>query len=127
MFGVVSLLINVANVMCCAAGPAGERHARRDIDFEDCDQIVVCPPVVDVLEEEDELLVLMEIPGCYAEKFSFNICEDVLTLMDEDDRECHEILLPDGYELDHPASVCFNNGVITIRYQKIAAPLAASA
>jgi len=127
MFGVVSLLIDVANVISCAAGPGNARHDRQAVDFEDCDQIVVCPPVVDVLEEEDELLVLIEVPGCYSEDFRFSVCEDVLTLMDEEDRECHEILLPEGYNLDHPGSVCFNNGVITLRYHKVAACLAASA
>ncbi len=119
MFGVVSILISVANAISAATEDVGDVHDRRDFNSDDSDDGIGCRPLVDILEEEDELVVLIEIPGCYSEEFEFKVREDVLILVDEDDREYHEILLPEGYNLDDPTSTLFNNGVITLRYQKV--------
>jgi HSP20 family molecular chaperone IbpA len=118
VFGVVSLLLDVAAAITAVTEPLDDLQERRHIDDDDSDEAIGCYPLVDVVEEEDELVVLVEIPGFYSADLRVKVREDILILADSQDHEFHEILLPGGYDLDEPTSVRFNNGVTTIKYPK---------
>lgn len=118
MFGAVSLLLNVVDVISAVAGRSPDLHDKPRGDSDDADELIGSYTLVDVLEEEGELVVLIEMPGFYSEDIAFKVREDILILVDGQDREFHEILLPTGYNLDEPTCVRFNNGVITIKYEK---------
>lgn len=120
MFGAVSFLINVAAAISTVAEQFDDLPGRPHVDNDDSDEVMACNTLVDVLEEEDEVVVLMENPGFYSEDVNFKVREDILILVDGQDHEFHEILLPTGYNLDEPTCVRFNNGVMTIRYEKAA-------
>jgi HSP20 family molecular chaperone IbpA len=122
VFGVVSLLLDVAAAITAVAEPLDDLQERRQSDDDDSDEAIGCYPLVDVVEEEDELLVLVEIPGFYSADVQFKVREDILILADSQDHEFHEILLPEGYDLDEPASIHFNNGITTIKYPKALVP-----
>lgn len=124
MFGVLSLLIDVALAIGAAAPPSDDLDARYYVDEDDSDDGFAFGPLVDVVEEEGELVVLIEIPGFYSQDVRFKVLEDILVLADSEDREFHEIMLPRGYKLDRPTCVRFNNGIITIRYRKAPVPCA---
>jgi HSP20 family molecular chaperone IbpA len=92
---------------------------RGHAEHDDSEEVSNCEPLVDVLEDDNELLVLIEILGGYSGDVTFRVKDDILVLVDAQDQEYHEILLPEGYDLDEPSGTCFNNGVITIRHRKI--------
>ena len=125
MFGVLSLLIGVAEVITstAAAGEPEYLHEGPDLDSDedDFDAALNCP-LVDILEEEDELVVLIEVPGCY-EDVEFRVREDILIFTNDEGREYHEVLLPRGYDLEEPSGTHFNNGIIIRKYQKMPDPL----
>ena len=122
MFGVLSFLIDVAVAISAAVPPSDDPDEIRYIDSDDSDEAFGCLPLVDVVEEEGELIVLIEIPGFYSQDVRFKVLEDILILADSQDHEFHEILLPKGYHLDKPTGIRFNNGVTTIRYPKALVP-----
>jgi HSP20 family molecular chaperone IbpA len=118
VFGAVSFLINVAAAISGVVGESDDLHDRPHVDNDDSDEVIGSYALVDVLEEEGELVVLIEIPGFYSEDITFKVREDILILVDGQDHEFHEILLPTGYNLDEATCMRFNNGVITIKYEK---------
>lgn len=118
MFGVLSFLIDVAVAISATVPPSDDLDEIRDTDTDDSDDAIGCCPLVDVVEEEGELVILFEIPGFYSEDVKFKVLEDILILADSQDNEFHEILLPRGYNLDTPTCVRFNNGITTIKYPK---------
>jgi HSP20 family molecular chaperone IbpA len=125
VFGVVSLLIGVAEVITAttAAREPEYVHEGPDLDGDEDDFYgAVNYPLVDILEGEDELVVLIEVPGCY-EDAEFRVREDILIFTNHEGREYHEVLLPRGYDLEEPTGTHCNNGIITIKYQKIPDPL----
>jgi HSP20 family molecular chaperone IbpA len=125
VFGAVSFLIDLAVAVSAAADPSDDVRERPDVDsgdFDECDDAMGCRPLVDVVEEEDELVVLMEIPGFYSEPVHFSVLEDVLVLADSQGNEYHEVLLPMGYAFNEATSASFNNGVTIIKFPRAAAP-----
>lgn len=122
MFGAVSFLLDVAAVIGTAAAASADLPERTDIDCDDSRGAMGCRPIVDVVEEEGELVVLMEIPGFYGEDVKYKIFEDVLILVDSEDNEFHEVLLPAGYSLDEATCVNFNNGVTVIKFPRASVP-----
>jgi len=118
VFGVVSFLVNVAATISSVAKDSDQLDGAPDGDADDLDEVMSFNPLVDVLEEEDELVVLIERFGFYSESVKFKTDADILVLLDAEDRDRHEILLPDGYDLEEPTHVHSNNGVMTIRYRK---------
>jgi len=120
MFG-LSLLIGVAEVITAAAAAGEHEYLRegRDLDGNEDDlDVAIKYPLVDILEVEDELLVLIEVPGSY-ENVGFRVREDILIFTNDEGREYHEVLLPTGYDLGKPTGTHFNNGIITMKYQKM--------
>jgi len=120
VFGAVSFLINVAAVISTVAEEFDDFPGRPHADNDDSCEVMACNTLVDVLEEEGEVVVLMENPGFYSEDVRFKVRDDILILVDGQEHEFHEILLPTGYNLDEPTCLRFNNGVMTIKYEKTA-------
>ncbi len=119
MFGAISFLIDVAEVINAAVAPADDFRETRYIDNDDSDdEAIGYPPLVDVMEEDAELIILLEGPGCYAKEVRLKVLEDILIVTDSEDRELHEVLLPKGYYLDEATRVGFNNGVTIIKFPK---------
>jgi HSP20 family molecular chaperone IbpA len=124
VFG-LSLLIGVAEVITAAAATREHEyvHEGPDLDGDEDDFCEAAKyPLVDVLEGEDELVVLIEVPGCH-EDVEFRVREDILIFANDEGREYHEVLLPRGYDLEKPTGTHFNNGIITMKYQKMPDPL----
>jgi HSP20 family molecular chaperone IbpA len=122
VFGVVSFLVDVAAVITAAAGPSDDHREKRHMDSCDSEEPTACRPLVDVVEEEGELVILIEIPGFYSTEMTFRVQDDILILADDQDHEFHEILLPEGYNLDDRSCISFNNGVTTIKFPKVPVP-----
>jgi HSP20 family molecular chaperone IbpA len=118
VFGVFSFLIDLAGAITVVAGQPEDSPRRRLIDNDDSDEAIGCYPLVDAVEEEDELVVVIEIPGFYSTDIRFEVREGILILADNHDHEFHEILLPADYNLDEPTCVHFNNGVIIIKFPR---------
>jgi len=76
-------------------------------------------PVVDVLEEEDHVLVLAEMPGISAEAVQIEIQDDLLTITAEqgDKKYRKEVLLPGRFDRKKMQVTC-NNGVLEIKCRK---------
>jgi len=122
VFGAISFLIDVAEVISAAVASSDDLHEKCHIDSDDCDEATGCCPLVDVVEVDGELVVLIEMPGSYAEDVGLKVLEDILILTDGQDREFHEILLPRGYHLDEATRVGFNNGVTIIKFPRALSP-----
>lgn len=120
MFSPVSLLLDVAAAISAVSDHFQELHGKSNGDSDDFDEIMSFTPLVDVLEEKDELVVLIERLGFYSEYVKFKTVADILVLIDDEDRDRHEILLPEGYDLEEPTAILSNNGVMTIKYSKMA-------
>jgi HSP20 family protein len=76
-------------------------------------------PVVDVLEEEDHVLVLAEMPGISAETVQIEVHDDLLTITAEqgDKKYRKEVLLPGIFDRKKMQVTC-NNGVLEIKCRK---------
>jgi HSP20 family molecular chaperone IbpA len=121
VLGVVSLLIGVAEVIAATTAAREPEYLDEGPDLdenEDDFDAAVNYPLVDILEEEDELVVLIEVPGCY-EDVKFGVREDILIFTNDEGREYHEVLLPRGYDLEEFSGALFNNGIITMKYHKM--------
>ena len=75
-------------------------------------------PMTDVMEEEDHVLVVAEMPGIAAEDVTVEIDGDVLVLeaAAADKRYRKELVLPRPLDAASPAIVA-NNGVVEIRLE----------
>jgi HSP20 family molecular chaperone IbpA len=124
VFG-LSLLIGVAEVITATAATVEQEylHDGPDLDGgEDDFDEAINYPLIDILEGENELVVLIEVPGSY-ENVRFRVLEDILILTNDEGREYHEVLLPTGYALEKPTETHFNNGIMTVKYQKMRHPI----
>jgi len=76
-------------------------------------------PLVDVLDEGDQLVVIVEIPGVEAEDIHIEIKEDILELTAEakDRKYSKEILLPSPVDANTMGS-CYKNGILEIKLRK---------
>ncbi len=73
-------------------------------------------PMVDVIEEEDHVLVLAEMPGISAEDVQVEVKDDLLTVSAEKKgkRYRKEILLPGNFQREKMLITC-HNGVLEIK------------
>lgn len=73
-------------------------------------------PMVDVIEEEDHVLVLAEMPGISAEDVQVEVNDDLLTVVAEKKgkRYRKEILLPGNFQREKMLITC-HNGVLEIK------------
>jgi HSP20 family protein len=73
-------------------------------------------PMVDVIEEEDHVLVLAEMPGISAEDVWVEVKDDLLTIAAEKKgkRYRKEVLLPGNFKREKMQIIC-NNGVLEIK------------
>ena len=75
-------------------------------------------PIVDVLDEGDQVRVIAEMPGVEEADIKHVIKGDILTLDAEGDRKYHkEVLLPAPVK-EEDAKVSYNNGILELRLTK---------
>jgi len=75
-------------------------------------------PVVDVLEEGDQIRVIAELPGVSESEIRHEINGDVLTISTEGDRAYSaEVLLPAAADPESVES-SYNNGILELRLKK---------
>ena len=76
----------------------------------------VCEPMVDVFEEDDEVLVVAEMPGIGAEDVHLELADDILTITASCGSKKYrkELLLPDAVADRSMTSSC-RNGVLEVR------------
>jgi len=75
-------------------------------------------PVVDVLEEGNQIRVIAELPGVSEADIAYQVAGDVLTISTKSDRRYHaEILLPCPAETEGIES-SYNNGVLELKLKK---------
>ena len=79
-------------------------------------------PMVDVLEEEDCILIIAEMPGVAAADVHLDVTDDILVLAagKGDKKYRKEILLPQSVERQNMTVSC-NNGIVEIKCRKQAA------
>jgi HSP20 family protein len=75
-------------------------------------------PVVDVLEEGNQIRVIAELPGVSESGITYQVAGDVLTISTKGDRRYHaEVLLPCPAETEGTES-SYNNGVLELKLTK---------
>lgn len=76
-------------------------------------------PVADVLDEDDHVLVLVEMPGISVEDIHIEVAGDLLVISAEKNEKKYrkEILLPASFSRDKMQVSC-NNGVLEIKCVK---------
>ncbi|MGD1276781.1 MAG: Hsp20/alpha crystallin family protein [Tepidisphaeraceae bacterium] len=75
-------------------------------------------PVVDVLEEGDQIRVIAELPGVSKADITYQVAGDVLTITTKGDRRYHaEVLLPSAAQTEGIESA-YNNGVFELKLHK---------
>jgi len=78
-------------------------------------------PVVDVLEEGNQIRVIAELPGVSEGDITYEVAGDVLTISTKGDRRYHaEVLLPCPAETEGIES-SYNNGVLELKLKKVKA------
>lgn len=79
-------------------------------------------PLVDIIEEEEEVIVVAEIPGCAKENIELKATESSLTIIacDEDDVRKYNttVDLPTSINPDH-ARARYRNGILEVKLQKV--------
>ena len=79
-------------------------------------------PVVDVLEEGNQIRVIAELPGVSDGDITHEVAGDVLTISTKGDRRYHaEVLLPSPVETEGMES-SYNNGVLELKLTKTGRP-----
>ena len=75
-------------------------------------------PLVDVFEEEQEIVVVAEMPGVAEEEVGIDIDEDILSLKTTGDRKYEkELLLPAAVDARSLRKV-FKNGILELRVKR---------
>lgn len=76
-------------------------------------------PITDIFDEEDEVIVMAEMPGINAEDIILNLKEDILDIsVQSEDRIYHkEILLPAKIQAETLQST-YKNGILEIKMKK---------
>jgi HSP20 family protein len=78
-------------------------------------------PVVDVLEEGNQIRVIAELPGVSQGDIAYEIAGDVLTISTKGSRSYHaEVLLPCPAQMEGMQS-SYNNGVLELKLKKVKA------
>jgi len=76
-------------------------------------------PITDVFDEEDEILVISEIPGVYKEGISLTLKEDILEIFASSKNRIYRkvVLLPVEVKQEN-LSYSYKNGVLEVRIKK---------
>lgn len=75
-------------------------------------------PLVDVFEEEQEIVVVAELPGVAEEEVGVDVNEDILSVKTTGDRKYEkEILLPAAVDAES-LSKTFKNGILELRAKR---------
>ena len=79
-------------------------------------------PLVDIMEEEEEVIVVAEIPGCVKENIELETTNDSLTIIacDEDKVRKYNttVDLPSKINTDH-AKASYRNGILEVKLEKL--------
>ncbi len=79
-------------------------------------------PLVDIMEEEDEIIVVVEIPGCAKENIELKATESSLTIIACDDEGVRKynttVDLPSKINHDH-ARARYRNGILEVKLEKL--------
>lgn len=96
--------------------PFGNVH--RDTQTGETTVQEVSEPLVDVIEEDDHILVLAEMPGVADEHVTLELNGDVLTLHAESgSKKYHkEIVLPRSFETEAMQRAC-RNGILEVKFK----------
>jgi HSP20 family protein len=78
----------------------------------------IIEPLIDVIEHEDEILVVAELPGVDKDKIKIKVTENKVTISAENDRKYYkEVTLP--AEVDpKSAKASYRNGVLEVKLKK---------
>ncbi len=76
-------------------------------------------PITDIFDEEDEVIVMAEMPGINADDIKLDLKEDILDISAQnEDREYHkEVLLPAKIQAETLRS-SYKNGILEIKMKK---------
>ena len=76
-------------------------------------------PITDVFDEEDEIIVMAEMPGINADDIKLDLKEDILDISAQnEDRKYHkEVLLPGKIQAETLQS-SYKNGILEIKMKK---------
>ena len=97
--------------------PFGNMHKTKDGMTVEEDR----EPVVDVLEEGNQIRVIAELPGVSEGDVTYEVAGDVLTISTKGERRYHaEVLLPGPVETEGIES-SHNNGVLELKLKKVKA------
>ncbi|MBS7643853.1 Hsp20/alpha crystallin family protein [Candidatus Bathyarchaeota archaeon] len=77
-------------------------------------------PLVDIMEEKDELVVFAEVPGVEKEEINLNSTEETLIInVDTEKRKYYkEVELPTAVD-PKSAKATYKNGVLEVRFKKV--------
>ena len=79
-------------------------------------------PLVDIMEEDEEIIVVAEIPGCDKENIELDATETTLTITacDEEDARKYKttVDLPSKINPDH-ARARYRNGILEVKLEKV--------
>lgn len=80
----------------------------------------ISEPLVDVFEDEDSTTLIAEMPGVGREDINIDVREDILTIQAQkgDKKYRKELLLHHGTSREKVTVTC-NNGIVTIRCEKV--------
>ena len=75
-------------------------------------------PLVDVFEEEQEIVMVAEMPGVSEDEIQIELTDDVMTIKTTGDRKYEkEVLLPAAIDKETMAR-SFKNGILELRAKK---------
>jgi HSP20 family protein len=75
-------------------------------------------PLVDVFDEEQEIVVVAELPGVAEEEITIEVQDDVFSLETTGEHKyAKEILLPEAVEATDPEKT-YRNGILEVRLKK---------
>ncbi|MFX1564966.1 MAG: archaeal heat shock protein Hsp20 [Promethearchaeota archaeon] len=76
-------------------------------------------PLIDVMEQEDKVIIIAELPGVKKEEININVTDYAVTLKVEskDRKYAKNIDLPSPVDINHVTS-SYNNGILEIQLHK---------
>jgi HSP20 family protein len=75
-------------------------------------------PLVDVIEHDDEIIIVAELPGVDKEKIKVRATEDRVTINAEDHRKYHKVVELPAKVDPNSAKASYRNGVLEIKLKK---------
>ena len=98
--------------------PTVERFGNIKTGKEGAEVAEVRVPLVDVFEEEQEIVMVAEMPGVSEDEIQIELTDDVMTIKTTGDRKYEkEVLLPAAIDKETMAR-SFKNGILELRAKK---------